>query len=110
MQIEWGPYSWYNGNSDLRTHAVGETIANAVGAHDMSGNVFELCWDWFGTYTESAPYTDANTRGAAQGTDRVVRGGIYNLGAQFIRTAERSEASSGGKSSGTGFRLVRSTF
>lgn len=81
--LEWGPYMVYAGNSKNSTSRVGTKLPNAMGLYDMSGNVWELCWDFYGSYTTSSPYTDSDTRGPyktyADGfTSRVIRGGGYN--------------------------------
>jgi len=70
-------YVWYNANSGSSTHEVGTKLPNALGIYDMNGNVWEWVWDWFGFYTTSSPYTDADTRGPASGTSRVFRGGSW---------------------------------
>ncbi|MCF8305092.1 MAG: formylglycine-generating enzyme family protein [Ignavibacteriales bacterium] len=69
--------AWYSGNSGGRTHNVGTKAANELGIYDMSGNVFEWCWDRYGEYS-SSPQT--NPQGPASGSDRVLRGGSwYNI-------------------------------
>ena len=57
-----GDYAWYNDNSNSTTHEVGTKKANAFGLYDMSGNVYEWCWNWF---TNSY---DAETEGGSDPT------------------------------------------
>lgn len=66
--------AWYKSNTNKTgTRAVKTKNANGYGLYDMSGNVWEWCWDWYDTSISSS--TDA--AGSASGSDRVLRGGSY---------------------------------
>ena len=74
---------WYSGNSGRETHFVGRKHANAWGFHDMHGNVFEWCGDWYGNYDDIL--TDPT--GPSVGKYRVVRGGGWGYDARWCRSA-----------------------
>lgn len=78
--------AWYFANSDSKTHPVGTKKANELGIHDMSGNVWEWCNDWYGDYSTKDVI---DPKGAEKGTTRVLRGGGWSDGAQFCRVAIR---------------------
>ncbi len=81
-------YAWYEKNSEMRTHPVGELRANAFRLHDMHGNVMEWCEDvWHANYDGAPDDGSAWTEGGAP--LRVSRGGGWIHPAGFCRSACR---------------------
>ncbi len=82
-------YAWYGGNSDKKTHPVGQKKPNRFGLYDMHGNVAELCSGYFADSYPPADSTDP--QGASSGTDRFTRGGCYVVPPDACRSSLRFE-------------------
>jgi eukaryotic-like serine/threonine-protein kinase len=79
-------HAWFNENSCGQTHPVGRWPANGFCLHDMHGNVWEWCWDWYGAYD---PRTTVDPKGPKTGKKRVLRGGSWGCTAYQLRSASR---------------------
>ncbi len=99
-----GLIAWFDSNSGSQTHAVGGKPANALGLHDMSGNVYERVNDWYGVY-DSSPAT--NPTGPSSGTYRVGRGGSWLDNHSGCRASSRGTLPPVTGHSAIGFRAAR---
>jgi formylglycine-generating enzyme required for sulfatase activity len=101
-----GEFAWYNSNANNTTHPVGEKKPNAWGLYDMHGNVWEWCADMHGNYTTSAV---VDPQGPPEGSRRVLRGGVWNIGAIGCRVASRIGLGPDTCGSYFGFRVASSS-
>ena len=105
-------YAWYTANnSPSGSKPVGTKLPNQLGLYDMSGNLFELCWDWYGsTYYQDCfdQGTVTNPYGPTTVSGRVRRGGYWVSCDYYCRVAYRGYDSPGyGDDADGGFRLSR---
>lgn len=99
--------AWCNKNSEETTHPVATKQANAWGLHDMQGNVWEICLNWYVPSHPGGSVTDPV--GPTSAPYRVGRGGSFKDGVNGCRFTFRHGLPPDGRSSGFGFRLALSS-
>jgi formylglycine-generating enzyme required for sulfatase activity len=93
-----GYYAWFASNGGRMTKPVGQKKPNAWGLYDMHGNVWEWCMDWHGPYSSGS---STDPQGAASGSLRVVRGGMWGNGTiGYLRCACRGDPANRGDNNG----------
>ena len=95
-------YGWYSYNSKNTTHEVKGKHSNALGVYDMSGNVYEWCYDWFGSISSST-----GSAGSGSGSQRVCRGGCWKYEEKKCTVSYREGNATYDRTPYTGFRVVR---
>ena len=100
-----GKYAWYDTNSNLSAQEVKGKLPNSYGLYDMSGNVMECCYDWYGSYSSS---DENDPAGSAYGNERVYRGSSWSTSDSYCNVSVRSDSYPNGRDPRLGLRLVRS--
>lgn len=97
---------WTSRNSEEVAHKVGSSTPNNLGVYDLTGNVWEWCWDWYSpTYFQKKE--NDNPLGPSTGTTRVLKGGAWSSDDTTI--SSRYFQNPDTKSFDIGFRIVRSS-
>ena len=96
---------WYDNTPEIEdVQVVGLKTPNRLGLYDMSGNVWEWCWDWYGSYTEKSV---VNPTGVSKGMYRTIRSGSVNSKAAALRVCNRNYPFPEMRNFFIGFRMAR---
>jgi formylglycine-generating enzyme required for sulfatase activity len=97
-------YAWFGSNSGEASHPVGTRLPNPSALHDVHGNVWEWCMDWYASAYPGGSITDP--KGPATGAGRVIRGGSWKGLNRFCRSASRASSDPLIRNNYVGLRVV----
>ena len=100
--------AWTKTNSNGMPHAYGTKLPNELGIFDMTGNVWEWCWDWHNADFYKMPNNSNNPRGPVNGDKKIVRGGSWDSVVSYSRLSNRISSTPETSYAFYGMRLVRS--
>jgi formylglycine-generating enzyme required for sulfatase activity len=96
-------YAWNVDNSGLVTHPIGQKSPNPWGLHDIHGNVWEWCQDWYAAFPGGSVVDHS---GPLTGSNRVLRGAGWQSTDAGCRTANRGNRTPATRQGDFGFRVV----
>jgi formylglycine-generating enzyme len=100
--------AWYLSNSEKHIHGIGEKNSNEIGLFDMSGNIYEYCFDEYGLYSENDQNNPIGLQSTSKNPKRVIRGGnCFGLAYRARSTARWKYGYLGFRHDFIGFRIVR---
>jgi len=100
--------AWSTTNSENTTHDVGLKEANTAGLYDMSGNVWEYCFDWYSATEDTGSFINPIGISSTSGGLKTLCGGQFNNKEKECRATGRKSFSSGNGAYGHGFRVAKS--
>lgn len=99
--------AWYANNSRKSPKEIGTKLANELGLHDMSGNVWEWCWNYYSPIYHLAEKRD-NPIGPDRGEKRSVRGGSWDSSKlEYLKPSNQLSWNPNSTNEFFGFRVVR---